>query len=338
MSEFRQDIVSGDWVLLSPRRALRPNAFQKKRTIRKPSPKKDCPFEDLQKNGQWPPVIVYPNSEHWKIAVVPNKYPALTYGENGEHSTLFRHGIYQLRTAVGNHWLLITRDHNKHFAELSGGEAARVFEVFREAHEMNARDKSAAYVTSFYNYGAGAGASIWHPHYQVLSLPVIPAHTVHSIRGAREYFKKHGRCVRCDIIKAERRSGIRIVAENKHAFAFAPYASKKPFEVSVLPKRHWPSFRETPPEAMRDVALLLQSVLRAMKKHLGDPDLNFFIHDTPLNDRESRYHHWHIEVVPRVSTDAGFEFSTGIIINVVDPDVAAAVLRGKKPGKGPEVH
>lgn len=318
--------------MLSPGRAFRPNAMDGKRAARKPSPKRTCPFEDLKKNGQWPPVIAYPNDESWKIAVVPNKYPALASGKKkGIHSKLFKRGIYQLRTAVGAHWLLITRDHNRHFGELTIREAAQVFEVFREAHEMEAKDRSVAYVTSFYNYGPNAGASIWHPHYQILSLPVVPAHTEHSIRGAREYYKKHGRCVRCDIIRTERRSGVRIVEENGSAIAFTPYASKKPFEVSVLPKRHWPSFRETPPDAMRDVAMLLQSVIRKIKTHLGDPDLNFYIHDTPLNDRESKYHHWHIEVVPRVSTDAGFEFSTGIIINIVDPDDAAAILRGEKP-------
>jgi UDPglucose--hexose-1-phosphate uridylyltransferase len=159
---------------------------------------------------------------------------------------------------------------------------------------------------------------------------------MHSIRGAREYFQKNKRCVRCDIIKTERRYGARVIAENNHAIALAPYASKKPFEVSVLPKRHWPSFRETPPEAMRDVAILLQSILRKMKAHLSDPDLNFFIHDTPLKDKESKYHHWHIEVLPRVSTDAGFEFSTGIIINIIDPDTAAAILRGERPRHLPQ--
>jgi UDPglucose--hexose-1-phosphate uridylyltransferase len=331
MSELRQDIVSGDWTLLSPGRAFRPNAMDRKKAARKPSPKSTCPFEDLKKGGGWPPIIAYPNNENWKIAVVPNKYPALTEKTKGEHSKLFKRGIYPIRTAVGAHWLLLTRDHNKHFADLSAREAAQVFEVFREAHEMETKDKSVKYVTSFYNYGPGAGASIWHPHYQILSLPIVPTHTVHSIRGAREYFQKNKRCVRCDIIKTERRHGARVIAENDHAIALAPYASKKPFEVSVLPKRHWPSFRETPPEVMRDVAMLLQSVLRKMKTHLSDPDLNFFIHDTPLDNKDSKYHHWHIEVLPRVSTDAGFEFSTGIIINIIDPDAAAAILRGDRP-------
>lgn len=332
MSEFRQDIVSGDWILLSPKRALRPDFLHGRRGPRKPSPKKGCPFEKLEKSDQWPPVIAYPNDDaKWQIAVVPNKYPALTRGEASTQSKPFHRGMYQLQTAVGNHWLLITRDHNTHFADLSDAEAVRVFEILREAHELCDADKNAAYVASFYNYGPSAGASVWHPHYQILSLPIIPAHTLHSIEGAQRYFKAHGRCVRCDIIKTERRNGTRVIAENEHAIAIAPYAGKKAFEVAVLPKRHWSSFRETSPEAVRGIALLLRTVLRNVKKHMDDPDLNFFIHDTPLDGKDYRHHHWHIEVMPRTTIDAGFEFSTGIGINIIDPDYAAAVLRGEKP-------
>jgi UDPglucose--hexose-1-phosphate uridylyltransferase len=331
MSELRQDIVSGDWVLIAPKRASRPSFSDEKKKPRKHSPQSTCPFEDLEASGEWPPLIAYPYGKDWEIAVVPNKYPMIVEGKQGERSKLFRRGIYQLRTAVGSHWLLITRDHNRHFGELSDAEAGRVFEVFREAHEMSIKDSAAAYVASFYNYGPTAGASIWHPHYQIVTLPIIPAHTAHSLQGAREYFKKNKRCVRCDVIKTERRAGIRVVAENEHAIALAPYASMDPFEVNVLPKRHWPSFRETSPEALHDAALMLRDVLNKIKVRLGDPDLNFFIHDTPLDHKDRHYHHWHIEVIPRLKIDAGFEFSTGIGVNPIDPDDAAAILRGEKP-------
>lgn len=335
MSELRQDITSGDWVLLAPARAARPKFLEQKKKPRKPSPKSTCPFEDLRASGNWPPVIVHPDEKHWKAAVIPNKYPAIMRGV--VCSVPFREGIYHARTAVGTHNLLITRDHNKHFADLRDAEAAEVFTILQAMHIMAARDKCAVYVSSFYNYGVEAGASIWHPHYQIISLPIIPPHNMRSLRGANEYFKKYGRCVRCDIIKVERRKKLRIVAENEHAIALAPYASRRPFEVSVVPKKHWPSFRETPPAAVRGVALALRSVLREMKKNVDDPDLNFFVHDTPLDHKDYRHHHWHIEVIPKTSFEAGFEFSTRIDINVVDPDQAAAILRGKRAGI-PAVH
>jgi UDPglucose--hexose-1-phosphate uridylyltransferase len=328
MSELRQDLTSGDWVLLAPGRAARPKFLDQKKKPRKPSPKSTCPFENLKKSGNWPPIFVFPNEKKWEVAVLPNKYPAVERG--AVCSVPLRHGIYHARTAVGTHNLLITRDHSKPFVDLSNAEATKVFEVLQAFHTMAAKDKCAAYISSFYNYGPGAGASIWHPHYQMLTLPIVPPHTVHSLRGTNEYFKKYGRCVRCDIIKVESKKKVRIVAENEHAIALAPYASKRPFEVSVVPKKHWPSFRETPPAAVRGIALALQSVMRRMKKNLNDPDLNFFVHDTPLDNKDYRHHHWHIQVIPRTSSDAGFEFSTNIEINVVDPDQAAAILRGKK--------
>lgn len=328
MDELRQDLISGDWVLLAPGRAARPRFLDQKKKARKPTPKSKCPFEDIQKSGNGPAVLAYPNEKLWKIAVIPNKYPAVE--SSLACSVPFRQGIYHARTAVGTHRLLITRDHNLHFMDLNTAEAVKVFQVLQTLHQMAANDKCAAYVSSFYNYGPAAGASVWHPHYQILSLPIIPPHTVHSLRGANDYFKKFGRCVRCDIIKVEKKKKVRVVAENEYAIALVAYASKRPFEVAVLPKKHWPSFRDTPSPAVRGIALLLRSVMQKMRKNLNDPDMNFFVHDTPFDHGNYSHHHWHIEVIPRVSSDAGFEFSTGIQINVVDPDRAAAILRGKK--------
>ncbi|MGD1003342.1 MAG: HIT domain-containing protein [Minisyncoccia bacterium] len=327
MSELRQDLTSGDWVLLAPGRASRPKFLDKKKPVRKPTLKSTCPFEDLKKSGNWPPILALPSEKKWEIVVLPNKYPAIARGPIC--SMAFRHGIYHARTAVGTHNLLVTRDHDKHFADLSKTEAAKVFEVFQALHRMAAKDRCAAYVSSFYNYGPEAGASVWHPHYQILTLPIIPPHNVRSLRGTSDYYKKFGRCVRCDIIKVESKKNTRVIFENEHAIALAPYASKRPFEVSVIPKKHWASFRETSPAAVRDVAHALQSVMQWIRKYVNDPDLNFFIHDTPLDNKDYRHHHWHIEVIPRTSFEAGFEFSTQIDINVVDPDNAAAILRGR---------
>jgi UDPglucose--hexose-1-phosphate uridylyltransferase len=327
MSELRQDLTSGDWVLLSPERAVRPKFLDEKKTPRTPTPIEECPFEDIRHSANWPPVFIYLNVEKWILAVIPNKYPALERGE--ACSVPFTYGMYHLRTAVGSHRLLVTRDHNKHFVDLSPAMAVKVFETTKEMHVRAAEDPCLAYISSFYNYGRAAGASVWHPHYQLITLPLVPPHTVHSLAGAKEYFKKHRRCVRCDIIATERKAKIRIIEESAHAIAIAPYASKRQFEVNVLPKKHWASFRDTPPAVVREIALTLQSVMKKMKKQLNDPDLNFFIHDTPFDGRDYRHHHWHIEVTPRVSIDAGFEFSTGIAINAIDPDNAAAILNGK---------
>lgn len=328
MSELRQDLVSGDWVLLAPGRAARPRFLDAKHAPRKPLPRSTCPFEDIVKAGSGTPLFENPEGKNWKIAVIPNKYPAVA--ENGEHSRLFRHGVYSGRTGVGTHNLLITRGHSTPFADLPAADAVAVFATIRKFHRLAAKDACAGYISSFYNYGARAGASVWHPHYQMLALPIVPDHVAHSLRGATEYFKTHGRCVRCDIIRAERAEKTRVIAENAHAIAIAPYASKKPFEMSILPKRHVDSLRNTPPAVLRGVALLVQDITKRFRRHLHDPDFNFFIHDTPLDGGDHRHHHWHVEAVPRLTTDAGFELSTSIIINIVDPDRAAAIMRGEK--------
>ena len=328
MSELRQDITSGDWVIIAPGRAERPLFLSQKKRPRVPSPKSKCPFEDLKKSGNWPPIVAYPDEKNWQIVLLQNKYPALTH-ENVCHAELLRHGIYCREAGIGQHDLVVTRDHDKNFADISPALAAKLFDVFQERHRAMARDSCSAYISTFFNWGASVGGSIWHPHYQILTLPIIPPHIARSLAGSKAYFKKNHRCVRCDIIREELKYKRRIVAENKFAVAFAPYASKSPFEVSIFPKPHISAFGETQPDVLHGTAALLQSVLRKMRARVNDPDLNFFIHGAPLDHDKYSYHHWHIEVVPRISLFGGFEYSTEIDINVVDPDNAAAILRGK---------
>lgn len=330
MSELRQDLISGDWTIIAADRARRPLSLEVKKKPRVPSPKKTCPFEDLQKSGNWPPLLAYPDQEKWKVVLIPNKFPALTQGNIC--SELFHHGIYKARTAVGHCDLVVTRDHNKNFADLDAPTAKKLFEMFQVFHGMAADDPCAKYVATFCNWGPAAGASLWHPHYQTFTVPIIPPHNMHSLKGAEAYLKKNGRCARCDIVRSEKKENVRVVEENESAIAIVPYASKHPFEVSIIPKKHAAYFSKTSRAIVDDAAILLQSVLRRMKKYLNDPDFNFFIHDAPLDHGSYNFHHWHIEVVPVnvVSPPGGFEASTIVNINIIDPDHAAAVLRGKR--------
>jgi UDPglucose--hexose-1-phosphate uridylyltransferase len=330
MSELRQDLVSGDWVLLAPGRAGRPKFLDVKRPPRISAPKDGCPFEDssLRKDEVWPPKLAFPSEEDWDIIVVPNKFPAVMPEKS--RSIVTHDGPYTARTAVGEHDLIITRDHNKNFAGLSPAAAVQVMTTYQALCKDSAENPVVLYSVPFWNWGPMSGASVWHPHYQFLSLPIIPAHSAHSLEGAARYFKKNHRCVRCDIIRFEKKSRVRIIAENDHAIAFAPYASKLPFEVRIMPKRHESYFYQSPLATVKNVAQLLQIVLRAMKKNLNDPDLNAFIHEAPLAGKSHAYHHWHVEIIPRVSTMAGFEFSTGIYINTALPEKAAETLRSGK--------
>jgi len=327
MSELRQDLVGGDWVILAPERAQRPHELlPEKKPPRKPSAKRGCPFENLKKSGNWPPVFAYPNELNWEVVIIRNKYPALAY--RGKCASRYKHGPYEVVEGIGKHELLISRDHEKNIAALSPSKAFRVFLVLKEHYDSLKKDPCIVYVATLFNWGASAGASIYHPHFQILSLPILPPHVKYSLFGSARYFEIHRRCVHCDILGYELKEKKRIVFKKGAAIAVASFASREPFHVTVFPRRHLPYFEDTPQSDLKACVAVLQTVLRKIKRYLHDPDLNFFIHTAPFKEREKyRHYHWHIEISPKILTAGGFELSTGIDINIVDPDQAAATLR-----------
>ena len=327
MPELREDPLSGDWIILSPGRAKRPQMLDRAAKQKRVStPKKSCPFEDLEKSGNGTIFAAWPNKKAWKIAVVPNKYPALVHGEGC--AVDLAAGMYEAKTGVGTHELVITRDHGKSFVDLAKKNAAQVLRIFQDRYRA-ANDGCNVYAVAFLNYGPSVGASIGHPHYQIIAVPFVPPHVARSLRGAEAYYKKSRQCLRCKILHEEIAYKKRVVAENRYAVAIAPYASKRPFEVSVIPREHFSRFEETPEAVIRGVAEIMQEVLKKLRKYAGDPDLNFFIHSAPFNKEAHPYHHWHAEILPSLSYLGGLEWATGIYINVVDPDQAVSILKGK---------
>ncbi|MBU6501123.1 MAG: DUF4921 family protein [Patescibacteria group bacterium] len=329
MSELRQDLVSGDWIIMAPERAGRPHNIASRVTKRKPSPKNICPFEDLEKSGNWPPVFSWPDEKKWRMVLLPNKYPALIH-KGKLCASNYHEGPYPIKSGTGVHDLLITSNHNKNFSELSLEEATMVFQMLQKRYNMLARDKCLVYTSAFFNWGPTAGASLYHPHYQVITLPILPSDFKHSLVGLGNYFKKHHACAHCVSIKAELSEKKRVVDQNKAALLFAPFFSREAYELRVFPKRHSSHFEHAPFSELRAVAEMLQSGMKKIAKYLDDPDLNFFIHTAPLKHKRSyKYYHWHVEIVPKISVLGGFELSTGVDINVVEPSTAARILRGK---------
>lgn len=327
MSELRQDLVSGDWIIIAPERGGRPYDIIPPKSIRLKSSQKNCPFDNLKKSGNWPPILTYPNEKNWKVAIIPNKYPALKHEENS-CAARFNLGPYRLTDGIGYHDLIITRDHNTNFAHLKLKEGVRVFRILQERYRMLAADKCLLYTSIFFNWGPTAGASIYHPHFQVLTLPIVPPDIESSLLGSARYFKNNKRCVHCVMLKWERKTKKRVITENSSAVAIAPFVSREPFEIRIFPKKHMSRLEEAPTEDLRDIVAVLQSSLRKIESRLNDPDYNFFIHTAPLRDHGLyKHYHWHIEIIPKISITAGFELSTGVDINVVDPDKAAAILR-----------
>lgn len=319
-SELRQDLVSGDWIVVSPTRAKKPEQLIKKEKRAK-APLKDCPFENLQKSGHHPPKLSYGDA-----VVVENKFPAFTHINVCAEPA--KHGPYLAMDAIGHHDLVITRDHYKNFSKLNKKTAELVFKAFVDYYKLLANDYCLVYVLIFHNWGPKAGASIYHPHYQIISLPIIPPDVEHSFEGSRDFYQKHKKCVHCVMVEWEKKEKHRIVYENKSAVVLAPFVSREPFELRIFPKKHLPYFEETPQDIMKDIVSALQKALAKIENKLGDPDYNFFIHTAPLKDKNKYSHyHWHIEILPKTNISAGFELGTGIEINAVDPNDAARILR-----------
>lgn len=325
-SEFRRDLVSKDWVVIAPKRTHSLEQFFKKEK-RKRMPKGTCPFEDPQKSGNGEPVLLRTKGDDWTVQVIQNKFPALAERETCAMRTL--KGPYEVMEGSGRHDIVITRDHDTNFAHLSTEAIVEVFEVFQERYRDMMQDTCVQYVSMFHNWGVSAGASVFHPHCQMLFLPIIPPDVFRSLHGSELYHERNDLCVHCVIVEFEKKEKKRVVYENKGAIVFAPLASREPFELRVFPKKHLPYFEDTDKKTMQLIADALRHALHILEERLNDPDYNFFIHTAPVKDKEKYGHyHWHIEIQPKTKIDAGFELGTGIEINVVDPDDAVVMLRG----------
>lgn len=327
-SEFRQDIVSGDWVLIAAGRKKRPRDLVIKEKREAPS-EKSCPFENPQASGNAAPVIVFPENSgaNWEIQVIPNLYPAVC-SDKGVNPAIVQKGPYFTAAGAGYHDLIITRNHKDNFPALSPEKAADVFKIMQRRYKEVSGDERMRYVSIFHNWGASAGASIYHPHYQMISIPVIPPDVSHSLNGSKNYFSAHKLCVHCSILEREIKDGSRIIFENSKAVAFLPFVSREPFEIRIFPKDHHSFFEDAGEDVLSAVVEALQQSLRMLKDKLREVDYIFFIHTAPVKDkREYAYYHWHIEVQPKISISAGFELGTGIEITVVDPDDAAEFLK-----------
>jgi UDPglucose--hexose-1-phosphate uridylyltransferase len=323
ISELRQDLVTGDWVVIATGRADRPHAFKSKPRAKFAQSQENCPFEDPQKSGNGEPLFIAP-AENWFVQAISNKFPALGAGECSlEH----REGPYVWRDGVGRHEVFVYRDHFRPFADFSDRESRLALEAFRERYRMLREEDCVEYVSLFHNHGREAGASIAHPHSQLIATPVIPPQVAQSLLGSRRYFTEQKRCVHCAVIEFERADKKRIVLESDRFIAFCPFASRSAFEVRVFPKEHQMSFGRIDDKESALAAKMLRDILKKIAAGLGDPALNFFIHTTPTHGEHFEYYHWHIEIIPKTSIWAGFEISTGIEISAVSPETAAEYLR-----------
>lgn len=332
VSSFRKDIVSGGWVLVAAGRRNRPGGEKIEGEKRKIAPIEDCPFEDPQK-GNETAVLWYArpgggtseDMEDWFLQVIPNKFPVLNpHNVCPVKNTI---GPFEVMDGIGMHEVIITRDHEKSIADFSGAEIELVLRSYTERIVSLKKEDCLEYVLVFHNYGLKAGASVFHPHSQLIALPIIPPDVSRSLEGARSYFEKNGRCVHCAILKYELSEKSRVIYEDDYYVAICPFASHVSFEIRIYPRKHSASFENTEKESRKKLAASLKEILHKLKLVMNDPDYNFFIHTAPIRANNIDYYHWHIEILPRTSIWAGVELGTGIEVIVVSPEEAAEKLR-----------
>ncbi|HDQ99932.1 MAG TPA: DUF4921 family protein [candidate division WOR-3 bacterium] len=333
MSEVRRDIVTDTWVIVETERDPAPDRGE--RAVRRPPA---CPF-CAGNEAMTPPEIAAvrdrggPDAPGWRVRVVPDRHPVLRIEGRLERVGV---GIHDMVTGVGaNEVVVEAPDHETSFAALKPGQVELILRTWRERLADLYRDQRFRYVIIFKDHGTMAGGTmIEHVHSQIIALPATPRRIKDQLAGARNYFEYKERCIFCDILQDELRSRDRVVVEGERFAVFTPYASRLPFELRVMPKRHRFSYAEAADEELAELAHTLPSVMAALDRALDAPPFNLVLHTAPNLLPQKGYwqtvrddYHWFIEIIPRVRRTDGFEWGSGFFINPVPPERAAARLR-----------
>lgn len=335
-SELRFDLGSKDWVVVATGRAKRPETFKKEKREKEETPRALCPFCNLE--SQEIPTLVFSKGKrvlfkagdevpkNWTTIVVPNKYPAFSPGKD-----LDKHlegNLYQRMNAVGFHEVVITRDHKKQLAQLSIKEVKEVIDVYQARYLELMKKKFVNHISIFHNHGRGAGASVAHPHSQIITTPLIDIDLKKALSNSQEYQRKNKKCVYCLMNDWERKVKKRVVFENKDFLALCPFSSKTAFEIIISPKKHLSYFEKITEKEKWQLAEAFKIVLHALYGSLNDPAYNFYLHTAPCNDRGTYdYYHWHFTILPKTAIPAGFEIGTRMEISTIEPEKAAEYLR-----------
>jgi UDPglucose--hexose-1-phosphate uridylyltransferase len=344
MSEIRQNIATKEWVVISTERAKRPDQFKRVQngmTHTRASHEHSCPFCPGNENQTTPTILQLPAQGDWQARIFKNKYPALD--AQGRAITCLE-GVHRHISGVGSHEVLVESPrHNMTPAVMDPKRLGASIMLMRDRGRELFMRHEIEHVIYFKNHGQAAGSSIEHTHIQLVALPIVPYHIRLEIEEIRRTVNEEGGCAYCRMIALEKSDGERVVCENTHFIAIVPFAAPSPFYTLILPKRHSPNFLDLMRNEIESLADMMRIVLAKIYYGLGDPDHNYVVKTAPFRDASSNYLHWYIEVVPRVTRDAGFELGTGMYINPSMPEDCAAFLRDQDPGQplpveAPEYH
>ncbi len=330
MPVLRRDPLTGTWVILSPERSGRPQYLS---GAAEPLTKENCPFCPRNESMTPPELFALrgsdsrPDQEGWRVRVVPNKYPALRPDSAPGRQV---DSLYCQVSGIGAHEVVIeTPDHEKGMDQLSQEHVADIFRVYRQRINMLKRDHRIQAVQIFKNHAGLAGATIPHPHSQILALPIIPRQTEQMVIQGDNYYESRERCFFCDILKREQKYRERVLLENEHFTVFAPFAARLPFALNIYPKAHRASFEDSDAELLSALAHAFRETMILINKTLNSPAYNLVLHNAPFKRRCKNYFHWHLELVPILAGTGGFELGTFSYINPTPPEEAIAILKGK---------
>ncbi len=329
MPELRKDPITGRWVIIATDRAKRPTDFIREKVQIRGSG--FCPFCYGNESKTPPEILAYRsdgsqrNGPGWTLRVVANKFPAL-----GIEGSLDRQGegLYDKMNGIGAHEVIIeTPDHAMTLATLSVPRVEEVLCAYRERVLDLKKDRRFKYMLVFKNHGDAAGASLEHTHSQLIALPVVPRAVREEVDGSRAHYNSKERCIFCDILRQESEAATRVVAENQGFIVVTPYAPRFPFEMWIIPKNHLSAFEQSQKAEFEYLAEILKDMLTRLDKVLDHPAYNYIIHSSPVQESTEDYYHWHLEIMPKLTKVAGFEWGTGFYINPTPPEEAAKFLR-----------
>ena len=328
MPELRKDPVVGRWVIIATERARRPSDFVSEPVRPRVTA---CVFCEGHEDRTPPEILAgrapdgQPNGPGWSYRVVSNKFPALRI--EGELDPAGE-GLFDKMNGIGAHEVVIeTPDHAASLATLPADAVADVLLAFRDRILDLKKDPRLEYVLVFKNHGEAAGASLEHPHSQLIATPIIQIMVSEELAGSAQYYAMKERCAWCDMLRQERRAQRRLILETDGFVTLAPFAPRFPFEAWILPVHHRAAFEDCPEEELRGLAAALGEFLRRMNHVLSDPPFNFMLHTAPFREGHLESFHWHLEIIPKLTRVAGFEWGSGFFINPMPPEDAADALR-----------
>lgn len=325
--QYRQDLISGKWIIMANNRHQRPDQFQKSFSF--PSSSRDPghnPFHpivsELDHNEQVN-LVMRDESGEGIVYNVANKFPIV---RNDITLRKEEEGPYQAYRGYGTHELFIYKDPHLPVRDFSEKRIQAMFQAFQKRSLQLMHDQPLKHIFIFHNDGYRAGASVVHPHSQLLASTIVPQSICQMLSTTQEYHNRHKRSAFTVMLNHEREDGRRIVAENDDFLALCPYASENPYQIDIFPKEHKPHFPFISEDAHQDLAQIYKHVLQLHYHTLGELDYNMYLFTAPCDGKGHEYFRWFIRLIPQVSIPGGYESGVDMPVCTVLPEQAAEEL------------